>query len=103
MPACQGETEKIGKKPLESGLGRCCVSPALAQGQFNRLIHGGKGRLDGLAVSHSEARGLEIPEFPSAFRCDFPVPREEGWKGKEKFECSGGKHSSLGGKSITND
>src|SRR5260370_11543065 len=70
------------------------VSPAFAEGQFNRLIHGGKGRLDGLAVSHSEARGLEIPAFPSAFRCDSPVPREEGRKGKEKFECSGGKHSS---------
>jgi hypothetical protein len=54
-------------------------------------------------VANCEARGLEIAEFPGAFRCDFTVPREEGWKGKEKFECSGGKHAGLGGKSVSGD
>src|SRR5260370_26659453 len=101
MSACQEETEKNRKKPLESVLGRCCVSPALAEGQFNRLIHGGKGRVDGLAVSHSETRGLEVAEFPRAICRDFAVPREDDRKGKEEFECSGGKHSGLGGKSVS--
>src|SRR5258708_12954548 len=89
MPACQEETEKNRKKPLESVLGRCCVSPALAEGQFNRLIHGGKGRVDGLAVSHSETRGLEIAEFPRAISRDFAAPREDTRQRKKKFDLSG--------------
>src|SRR5260370_17594060 len=74
MPACQEETERNRKKPLESVLGRRCVSPALAEGQFDRLIHSGKGRADGLAVSHLQARALAIPDFPSAFGGDLLIP-----------------------------
>src|SRR5437773_5330658 len=46
-------------------------------------------------------RRLQTVQFPRAFCRDFTVPRKQSRKRKKKFECSGGKHSSLRGKSIS--
>jgi hypothetical protein len=65
------------------------------------LIDRGKRRFNGLAVADRETRGLEIAEFPRAFRRDFAVPGKQSRKRKEQFEYSGGKHSGLGSKSVS--
>jgi len=75
----------------------------LLKGKFNGTIHGGKGRFDGLTVADGETLRFKGAQFPSAICRDFAVPRKQGWKRKEKFERSGGKHSGLSGKSISRD
>src|SRR5882762_1062961 len=54
-------------------------------------------------MSHGEARGFEIADFLRAFCRDLTVPRKQSGKGKQKFDCSGGKHSGLRGKCVSRD